>query len=168
MATARSTFLDALADASTSTESLRAWPSLSQAAQILDLSLSALSRAMDAEQISKHLLGRRVRKIEPVALLDLAVEYGADVAKVADEVMTIAERSGVPELLIAAIEQDMGAWFAGQAARAEGPQEGQLAAVIEAMRDAIGVEAADAILARAGVTAPDAAASGRSPSPRSR
>lgn len=135
---------------------------------MLGLSLSALSRAMDSEQIPKHLLGRRVRKIEPVALLNLAVKYGADVAKVADEVMTIAERSGVAEQLIVAIEQDMGAWFAGQAMRAVGPKEGQLSAVIDAMRDTIGVEAANAILARAGVTVPDAAASGRSPSQRSR
>jgi hypothetical protein len=158
MATAHSTFLDALGEASPSTERLRAWPSLSQAAQMLGLSLSALSRAMDSEQIPKHLLGRRVRKIEPVALLDLAVEYGTDVAKVADELMTTAERSGVAEPLIATIEQDMGAWFAGQAARAAGPREAQLSAVIEAMRDTIGVEAANAILARAGVTVPDAAA----------
>jgi len=156
MATARSTFLDAIGDAVLSTERLRAWPSLSQAAQMLGLSLSALSRAMDSEQIPKHLLGRRVRKVEPVALLDLAVEYGADVAKVADELMTIAERSGVAEPLIATVEQDMGAWFAGQAARAAGPREAQLSAVIEAMRDTIGVEAANAILARAGVTVPDA------------
>jgi hypothetical protein len=158
MATARSAFLDTFGDAAPSTERLRAWPSLSQAAQMLGLSLSALSRAMDSEQIPKHLLGRRVRKIEPVALLDLAVEYGADVAKVADELMTIAECSGVAEPLIATIEQDMGAWFAGQAARAAGPREAQLSAVIEAMRDTIGVEAANAILARAGVTVPDAAA----------
>lgn len=158
MAIARSAFLDALSDVSPSTERLRAWPSLSQAAQMLGLSLSALSRAMDSEQIPKHLLGRRVRKIEPVALLDLAVEYGADVAKVADELMTIAERSGVAEPLIAIIEQDMGAWFAGQAARAAGPREAQLSAVIEAMQDTIGVEAANAILARAGVTVPDAPA----------
>jgi hypothetical protein len=158
MATARSTFLDAMGDAAPSTERLRAWPSLSQAAQMLGLSLSALSRAMDAEQIPKHLLGRRVRKIEPVALLDLAVEYGADVAKVADELRTIAERSGVAEPLIATIEQDMGAWFAGQAARAVGPREAQLSAVIDAMRDTIGVEAANAILTRAGVTVSDAAA----------
>jgi hypothetical protein len=158
MATARPIFLDTLGDVSPSTERLRAWPSLSQAAQMLDLSLSALSRAMDSEQIPKHLLGRRVRKIEPVALLDLAVEYGADVAKVADELMTIAERSGVAEPLIATIEQDMGAWFAPRAAGAAGPREAQLSAVIEAMRDTIGVEAANAILARAGVTVPDAAA----------
>lgn len=162
MASARSTFLHAIGDAAPSTERLRAWPSLSQAAQMLDLSLSALSRAMDSEQIPKHLLGRRVRKIEPVALLDLAVEYGVDVAKVADKLMTIAERSGVAEPLIATIEQDMGAWFAGQAVRAVGPQEGQLSAVIDAMRDAIGVEAAEAILARAGVMVPDVAESGHS------
>ncbi|MGA9284913.1 MAG: hypothetical protein WBV85_05670 [Solirubrobacteraceae bacterium] len=158
MATARPTFFDAVGDTAPSTERLRAWPSLSQAAQVLGLSLSALSRAMDSEQIPKYLLGRRVRKIEPVALLDLAVEYGADVVKVADELMTIAERSGVAKPLIATIEQDMGAWFAGQAARAAGPREAQLSAVIEAMQDTIGVEAANAILVRAGVTVPDAAA----------
>lgn len=157
MAIGRPTFLDTLGDVSPSTERLRAWPSLSQAALMLGLSLSALSRAMDAERIPKYQLGRRVRKIEPVALLDLAVEYGADVAKVADELMTNAERSGVAEPLIATIEQDMGAWFSGQAARAAGPREAQLSAVIEAMRDTIGVEAANAILARAGVTVPDAA-----------
>ncbi len=123
---------------------------------MLDLSLSALSRAMDAHKIPKHQLGRRVRKIAPVALLDLAVEYGADVAEVADEMMNIAKRSGVTEHLIAATEQDMGAWFAGQAMQATGPSEDQLSAVIEEMRDAIGAEAAEAILARAGVTAPTA------------
>ena len=137
---------------------MRAWPSLSQAAQMLGLSLSALSRAMDARKIAKHQLGGRARKIAPVALLDLAVEYGADVAKVADEVMGIAERSNVAEPLIAAVEQDIGAWFAEQARRAAGPQDDQLRAVIEEMRDAIGTDAAEAILARAGVTAPVATA----------
>jgi hypothetical protein len=152
MAAARSTFADAACGTTPSRERLRAWPSLSQAAQMLDLSLSALSRAMDAHKIPKHQLGGRTRKIAPVALLDLAVEYGADVAKVADDVMNIAEDSGVSEPLVMAIEQDMGAWFATQAMQASGPREDQLAAVIGEMREAIGTDAADAILARAGVT----------------
>jgi hypothetical protein len=155
---ARSTFIAAEAGLPSSREGLRAWPSLSQAAQMLGLSLSALSRAMDARKIPKHRLGGRARKIAPAALLELAVEYGADVAKVADEVMGIAERSGVPESLIAAIEQDIGAWFAEQARRATGPQDDQLTAVIQEMREAIGTDAADAIVARAGVTVPAAAA----------
>jgi hypothetical protein len=113
---------------------------------------------MDAHKISKHQLGGRARKIAPVALLDLAVEYGADVAKVADEVMDIAERSSVPKPLIAATEQDIGTWFAEQARRATGPQEDQLSVLIEEMREAIGADAAEAILARAGVTAPAATA----------
>jgi hypothetical protein len=125
---------------------------------MLDLSLSALSRAMDAHEIPKHQLGGRTRKIAPVALLDLAVEYGADVAKVADNMMSIAERSGVSEPLIAATEQDMGAWFAGQAMQATDPREDQLSAVIDEMRETIGTDATDAILTRAGVTAPAAAA----------
>jgi hypothetical protein len=158
MASTRSTFAAVVDGAAPSAERLRAWPSLSQAARMLDLSLSALSRTMDAHEIPKHPLGRRARKIAPVALLDLAVEYGADVAKVADEVMAIAERSGVAESLVAATEQDMGAWFAGRAMRAAGPREDQLSTLIDEMRDAIGVDAADAILARAGVTAPAAAA----------
>lgn len=157
MASAHSSFADAVRGAAPSRERLRAWPSLSQAARMLDLSLSALSRAMDTHKIPKHQLGGRTRKIAPVALLDLAVEYGADVAKVADVAMSIAERSGVSEPLIAATEQDMGAWFAGQAMRATGPREDQLSAVIEKMREAIGTDTADAILARAGVTAPAAA-----------
>jgi hypothetical protein len=90
--------------------------------------------------------------IAPVALLDLAVEYGANVAKVADEVMSIAERSHVSGPLIAATEQDIGVWFADQAARAPGHREDQLAALIDAMRDAIGANAAQDILARAGLT----------------
>ena len=155
---ARPTFAAAAAAAleggSSSRERLRAWPSLSQAAEMLGLSLSAFSRAMDAQEIAKHQLGGRVRKIAPVALLDLAVEYGADVAKVADQVMGVAERSGVDEPLIAAVEQDMGAWFAARAGRATGPGEDQLSALIEAMREEIGTDAAAAILARAGVTAP--------------
>ena len=113
---------------------------------------------MDARKIPKHQLGGRARKIAPAALLELAVEYGADVAKVADEVMDIAERSGVAESLIAAIEQDIGAWFAEQARRATGPVEDQLSALIQEMREAIGTDAADAIVARAGVTVPAAAA----------
>ncbi len=120
---------------------------------MLDLSLSALSRAMDARKIPKHQLGGRARKIAPVALLDLAVEYGADVAKVADHVMNIAERSGVAEPLIAATEQDMGGWFAEQAMQASGSREDKLSALIETMRNVIGTKAANAILARAGVTA---------------
>jgi len=157
-ASARSTFAATVDAGAPSRERVRAWPSLSQAAQMLGLSLSALSRAMDARKIAKHQLGGRARKIAPVALLDLAVEYGADVAKVADEVMGIAERSNVAEPLIAAVEQDIGAWFAEQARRAAGPQDDQLRAVIEEMRDAIGTDAAEAILARAGVTAPVATA----------
>ncbi len=128
---------------------------------MLDLSLSTLSRAMDAHQIPKHQLGGRTRKIAPVALLDLAVEYGADVAKVADNVMSIAEHSGVSQPLVATTEQDMGAWFAAQAMQAPGPHEDQLAALIKEMREAIGTDAADAILTRACVTAPAAAASER-------
>jgi hypothetical protein len=125
---------------------------------MLGLSLSALSRAMDARKIPKHQLGGRARKIAPAALLELAVGYGADVAKVADEVMGIAERSGVAESLIAAIEQDIGAWFAEQAMRATGPVEDKLSALIQEMREAIGTDAAEAIVARAGVTAPAAGA----------
>jgi hypothetical protein len=154
----RSTFAATVDAGTSSREWVRAWPSLSQAAQMLGLSLSALSRAMDARKIPKHLLGGRARKIAPVALLDLAVEYGSDVAKVADEVMSIAERSSVAEPLISAVEQDIGAWFAEQARRATGPQDNQLAAVIEAIREEIGADAAKAILARAGVTAPGATA----------
>ena len=166
MASARATFAPTVTAPVPSTERLRAWPSLSQAAQMLGISLSALSRAMDAGSIPKHRLGRRARKIAPVALLDLAVQYGADVAQVADEVMGIAERSGVADSEIATIEQDMGAWFAEQATRATGPREDQLSALIEAMRDAIGADAADAIVSRAGVTAPAATASARHPSAR--
>lgn len=73
-----------------------------------------------------------------MALLDLAVEYGADVATVADEAMAIAERSGVAAPLIAATEQEMGAWFAERAVHAPGPPEDRLAALIDAMREAIG------------------------------
>ena len=160
------TFATATSGAALSRERVRAWPSLSQAARMLGLSLSALSRAMDAQGIPKHRLGGRARKIAPVALLDLAVEYGADVAKVADETMSIAERSGVAKPLIMAIEQDIGAWFADQAIHATGPQADQLAALIDAMRDAIGAQATDAIVTRAGVTAPAATISGRRPSAR--
>jgi hypothetical protein len=119
---------------------------------------------MDAHRVPKHQLGGRARKIAPVALLDLAVEYGADVAKVADEVMAIAEHSGVAESLIPATEQEMGAWFAEQAVQAGGPREAELSALVEAMYDAIGADATQDILARAGVTAPVATASGRHPS----
>ena len=152
MAAEASTFARATNGRTPSREHLRAWPSLSQAAQMLGLSLSALSRAMDTQKIPKHKLGGRARKIAPVALLDLAVEYGADVAKVADEVMTIAERSHVAGPLIAATEQYIGVWFADQAAQARGHREDQLAVLIDAMRDAIGANAAQDILARAGLT----------------
>ncbi len=133
---------------------------------MLGLSLSALSRAVDAKQIPKHRLGGRARKIAPVALLDLAVEYGADVAKVADEMMVIAERSGVAEPLIAATEQEMGAWFAEQAVQAPGPSGNRLGALIDAMREAIGADAAQDILTRAGITPAGAVASERRPSAR--
>ncbi len=153
MASARSTFPVAADGAAVVTQRLRAWPSLSQAAQMLGLSLSALSRAMDAQGIVKHRLGRRARKIAPVALLDLAVEYGADIAKVADHAMGIAERSGVAEHVIAGVEQDMGAWFAARAMQAAGPREDQLSILIEQMRETIGEQATDAMLTRAGITA---------------
>lgn len=161
-----STFTNAAASAAPSRERVRAWPSLSQAAQMLDLSLSALSRAMDVKKIPKHQLGGRARKIAPVALLDLAVEYGADVAKVADEAMAIAERSGVVAPLIAGTEQEMGTWFAEQAVHAPGPPEDRLAALIDAMRETIGADAAQDILARAGIMPAGAVASERRPSAR--
>jgi hypothetical protein len=164
MASEPSAFAIAANGGAPSRERVRAWPSLSQAAQMLDLSLSALSRAMDAQKIPKHRLGGRARKIAPVALLDLAVEYGADVVKVADEAMTITERSGVAKPLIAATEQEMGAWFAEQAMQATAPQEDRLAALIEAMREAIGADAAQDILARAGMTPASVTASGCRPS----
>ena len=69
--------------------------------------------------------------------------------------MTIAERSHVAGPLIAATEQDIGVWFADQAAQAPGHREDQLAALIDAMRDAIGANAAQDILARAGLTGSD-------------
>lgn len=165
-ASASSAFAIAVHGAAPSRERVRAWPSLSQAAKMLSLSLSALSRAMDAKKIPKHRIGGRARKIAPVALLDLAVEYGADVAKVADEVMAIAERSGVAEPLIAATEQEMGAWFAEQAVQAPGPSEDRLAALIDTMREAIGADAAQDIVARAGITPAGAVASERRPSVR--
>lgn len=165
-ASAGSAFATTVGGSVPSRERVRAWPSLSQAAQMLDLSLSALSRAMDAKQIPKHRLGGRARKIAPVALLDLAVEYGADVAKVADEAMAIAERSGVATPLIATTEQEIGAWFAEQAVHAPGPSEDRLAALIDAMREAVGADAAQDILARAGITPAGAVASGRRPSVR--
>jgi hypothetical protein len=164
MASVRSTFPVAVNGAALSTQRLRAWPSLSQAASMLGLSLSALSRVMDAQGIVKHRLGRRARKIAPVALLDLAVEYGADVAEVADQAMSLAERSGVAEHVIADVERDMGAWFAAQARRAAGPREDELSILIEQMRQTIGEQATDAILTRAGITAPAAAGLARSPS----
>lgn len=78
--------------------------------------------------------------------------------------MTIAERSHVAGPLIAATEQDIGVWFADQAAQAPGHREDQLAALIDAMRDAIGANAAQDILARAGLTGSDATSSRRYPS----
>jgi predicted nucleic acid-binding protein len=164
MATERSTFTVAANGAAFSTQRLRAWPSLSQAAEMLGLSLSALSRAMDAQGIAKHRLGRRARKIAPVALLDLAVEYGADVANAADEMMSIAERSGAAGSAIAGVERDLGAWFATRAAEAEGPPENQLRSLIEQMRETVGDQVTEAILTRAGVTAPAAAGSAHAPS----
>jgi hypothetical protein len=131
---------------------------------MLGLSLSALSRAMDVKKIPKHRLGGRTRKIAPASLLDLALEYGADVAKVADEAMAIAERSGVAAPLIAATEQDMGAWFAEQAMQAPGPPEDRLTALIDTMREAIGADGARDILARAGITPAGATVSERRPS----
>lgn len=165
-ASASSAFATTVDGSVPSRERVRAWPSLSQAAKMLGLSLSALSRAMDAKKIPKHRLGGRARKIAPVALLDLAVEYGADVAKVADEVMAVAERSGVAESLIATTEQEMGAWFAEQAVQVPGPPEDRLAALIDTMREAIGADAAQDILARAGITPAGAVASERRPSVR--
>jgi hypothetical protein len=136
---------------------------------MLGLSLSTLSRAMDSQKIPKHKLGGRARKIAPLALLNLAVEYGADVAKIADEMMTIAERSHVAAPAIAATEQDIGAWFADQATQAPNHpnhREDRLAALIDAMRDAIGAEAAQDVLDRAGLTAADVTTSRSHPSSR--
>jgi hypothetical protein len=53
--------------------------------------------------------------ISVLVLLDMAVEYGADGAKVAEDMMSIAERSDFAEALIAASEQYIGAWFGEQA-----------------------------------------------------
>lgn len=163
MAVERSQLEDPIGGAAPSTQRLRAWPSLSQAAELLGVSLSALSRAMDAQGIVKHRLGRRARKIAPVAALELAVQYGADVAQVADELMSIAERFGTGRRPVAGVEEEIGAWFAGNAMQAPGPQADELARVLEAMRETIGAKETDAILARAGIN-PAAAASARDPS----
>lgn len=154
-------FQEIVDGAAPSTQRLHAWPLLSQAAEMLGVSLSGLSRAMDAQGIVKHRLGRRSRRIAPVAVLDLAVQYGADVAVVADAVMSVAERSGAEPRFIAGVEQDIGAWFAGNALQAPGPQEDELARVLEAMRETIGVEATNVILERAGLSGRAAAASAR-------
>jgi hypothetical protein len=164
MTVASSQFQETIDGAASSTQRLHAWPSLSQAAGMLGVSLSALSRAMDSQEIVKHRLGRRARKIAPVAVLDLAVQYGADVAQVADELMSIAEHSGAEQRYVAGVEQDIGAWFAGNALQASGPREDELARVLAAMRETLGAEATGAILERAGLSGQAVAASVRGPS----
>jgi excisionase family DNA binding protein len=158
------TFGTAIDVTGTSTEYLRAWPSLTQAARMLGVSLSTVSRAMDENGIPKHEVGRRTRKIAPVALLQLAVVYGADVAGVADQAMTIAEQSGVATHLVAAIEADLGRWFEEQAKQAAALPESQLSSLIDAVYAAVGADAAQVIPARAGITGPNGATSVHRPS----
>lgn len=148
MVTVRPSFADTALDAATSRVHLRAWPSLSQAAPMLDLSLSALSRAMDARQIPKHPLGR-ARKIAPVALLNLAREYGADASQVAADTLTLAERSGVPQSIVDDIERDVDLWFRDWALNAPPPPY-TLAEIVEAGRAALGDEAVQRVLAMNG------------------
>lgn len=165
-----SPFTSAIGGASPSNERLRAWPSLTEAAALLGVTLSTLSRAMDARAIEKHRLGGRGRKIAPVSVLDLAVAYGADVAHVADDVLRIAEESGAPARFVAGVEDDMGAWFEGQARSATLPGSGDddLARLIAAVHDVLDEDEAAAVLARAQLTGRDAAPAATSPSSRRR
>ena len=89
-------FESAVATASPSPEHLQSWPTLTRAAALIGVSLPVLSRAMNASGITKHPFGRRDKKIAPVNVLDLALQYGADVNLVAERLMEAAEESGAP------------------------------------------------------------------------
>lgn len=163
MAENQFTFESAIGTAAPSTEHLVAWPTLTQAAVLLKRSLPAVSRVVDARGIPKHRLGGRSRKLAPVVVLDLAIHYGVDVAATADGLMTIAEQSGAPARFIKTTEDDIGAWFAGQARQVPQPSGDQLQALVDAVHDVADDDVATAILRRAGLIGSDAVESSSSP-----
>lgn len=151
-------FTKAVSGAAPSMGRLQAWPTLTAAAEMLGISLSALSRTMDADGITKHAAGRRGKRIAPVNVLDLAVVYAVDANEAAEQLMEFAESSGAEQQFIDGAEEDIGAWFAGAARNARSP-EVSVEQLVDAVREIVAPNVADAILARAGLRGGSAGAS---------
>ncbi len=143
-------FATAVAGAAPSADHLRAWPTISRAAQLIGRSTSVMSRAMDADGVPKHPAGRRDKKVAPASVLRYARVYGADVDAVAAALMDDAEASGAAAQYVESVEQDIGAWMAGRARRArivDGAPS--LEALVAAIREIASPQEAAAILERA-------------------
>lgn len=141
-----------IAQAAPSTAHLRAWPSLTQAAELLGMGLPTLTRALDARGVTKHPLGARTKKVAPVDVLDLCLDYGADTAEVAARLVELAMSAGVEPRYVQSVEDDLGSWFAGRARSAPARAADDIEALMQAVRAVADPDVADAILARAGLT----------------
>ena len=131
---------------------LLAWPTIAAAAKIIGLSPSTLTRAVDRRGITKYGFGRRDKKLAPDAVLDLALEYAADVYVVAEQLMLLAEHSGAAQEFVDGVEQTIDAWLAGQARMARSEPD-ELEIIVRAIRETASPEIAAAIFARAGIKA---------------
>lgn len=96
---------------------------------------------------------RRDKKIAPAGVLHFVRVYGADVDAVAGALMYDAEASGAAAPDIASVEQDIGAWMAGRARRAQIHDDApSLATLVVAVRELASPQQAAAIFERADVT----------------
>ncbi|MGI8729076.1 MAG: hypothetical protein ACR2LK_03660 [Solirubrobacteraceae bacterium] len=110
---------------------------------------------MDQEQVPKHLLGRRDKRVAPASVLHFARVYGADVDVVADALMKLAEASGADQRYIDSVEHEIGAWMEARARQATPYEDApSLENLMKAVRELASPQAAQAIFKRAGITEP--------------
>jgi hypothetical protein len=145
-------FAEVIRQAAPSAGLLRAWPTLSRAADLIERPLSTLTRAMTSDGTPRYRLGRRDKKVAPVAVLHYARVYGADVDHVAAALVDDAEKSGTDAEFVESVERDVSAWMEGRAraarVRTTAPTLEDLVAVVQRLS---APEQAEQILRAAGI-----------------
>lgn len=150
--TEQDVFAEVTRGAAPSASHLRAWPTLSRAAELAGRQVSTLSRAMTSDGTPRHRLGRRDTKVAPVVVLHYARVYGADVDRVAAALVDDAESSAADAKFIASVEHDVGAWMAGRARAARVRDDAPtLDYLVEAVQRLTGPELCEQILRAAGL-----------------
>jgi len=108
---------------------------------------------MDADGVTKHVYGRRDKKISPSDALDYARRYNVDVNELAEKITERAEKSGASKEQVSAVEQEISAWLIAALRQTErdDPQK-RLSALTKAVNELASSELKRAILARAGLS----------------